>query len=46
MGAGVYALLITYAMLAVINRFSPVLTSQSDEEVGLDEALHGETAYV
>ena len=45
-GAGVYALLITYAMLAAINRFSPVLTSQADEEVGVDEALHGETAYV
>ena len=45
-GAGIYALLITYAMLAVINRFSPVLTSQADEEVGVDEALHGETAYV
>ena len=46
LGAGLYALSITYAMLAVINRFSPVKTSQSDEETGVDEALHGETAYV
>lgn len=46
LGAGMYALVITYVMLAVINRFSPVLTSQSDEEGGIDEALHGETAYI
>jgi Amt family ammonium transporter len=46
LGTGVYALVITYAMLAVINRFSPVLTSESDEEGGVDEALHGETAYI
>ena len=36
---------ITYAMLAAINVFSPVKTSQSDEETGLDAALHGEPAY-
>ncbi len=46
LGAGLYALVITYAMLAAINRFTPVLTAQSDEEGGIDEALHGETAYV
>ena len=46
LGAGFYALAITYAMLAAINRVSPVKTSQSDEETGLDEALHGETAYI
>ena len=45
LGAGLYALVITYVMLGVINRFAPVKTSQSDEETGLDEALHGETAY-
>ena len=45
LGAGLYALLITYVMLAAINRFGPVRTSQSDEEAGLDDALHGEIAY-
>jgi Amt family ammonium transporter len=45
-GTGVYALAITYVMLAVINRFAPVLTSASDEEGGIDAALHGETAYL
>ena len=46
LGTGIYALVITYGMLAAINRFAPVLTSQDDEERGVDEALHGETAYV
>ena len=46
LGAGLYALLITYLMLAAIDRVLPVKTSQSDEEAGLDEALHGETAYI
>ena len=46
LGAGLYAMVITYAMLAAINRFVPVKTSQSDEETGIDEVLHGETAYV
>ena len=46
LGAGIYALIITYVMLVAINRFVPVKTSQSDEEVGVDESLHGETAYL
>ena len=46
LGAGVYALIITYVMLVAINRVVPVRTSQSDEEVGVDESLHGETAYL
>ncbi len=45
LGVGIYAMFITYAMLAAINVFSPVKTSQSDEETGLDAALHGEPAY-
>ncbi len=44
-GVGIYAMVITYAMLAAINVFSPVKTSQTDEETGLDAALHGEIAY-
>lgn len=46
LGAGLYAMLTTYGMLAAINRIVPLKTSQSDQETGLDEALHGETAYV
>ena len=46
LGTGLYALLITYVMLAAINRILPLKTSQADEEAGLDEALHGETAYI
>lgn len=46
LGAGLYALLITYAMLVAINRIVPLKTSQAEEEAGLDEALHGETAYI
>jgi len=45
-GAAVYAFAFTYAMLAVINRFLPVATTEADELVGVDEALHGESAYL
>jgi len=30
----------------VINLFTPVKTTEKDEETGVDEALHGETAYL
>jgi ammonia channel protein AmtB len=33
-------------MLAAIDRFAPLKTSQSDEETGVDDILHGETAYL
>jgi ammonia channel protein AmtB len=33
-------------MLAVIHRITPVTVSAADEEVGLDESLHGEHAYL
>jgi Amt family ammonium transporter len=46
LGAGVYALVITYVMLVVINRISTVKTTQADEEAGVDQALHGEIAYL
>lgn len=46
LGASLYAMIITYVMLAAINRIMPLKTSQADEETGLDEVLHGETAYV
>ncbi|HWH53107.1 MAG TPA: ammonium transporter [Gemmatimonadaceae bacterium] len=45
-GAAVYAFLFTYLMLAVIHRITPVMVSAADEELGLDESLHGERAYL
>lgn len=42
----VYAFLFSYGMLFVINLFTPVKTSEKEEETGLDEAQHGETAYL
>ncbi|OQA80826.1 MAG: Ammonium transporter NrgA [bacterium ADurb.Bin243] len=41
----IYAFAFTYFMLAVINMITPVRVGNDEEELGLDEALHGETAY-
>jgi Amt family ammonium transporter len=43
--ASVWAFSFTYAMLWAINKFTPVRVSEAEEEVGLDAAEHGETAY-
>ena len=40
-----YAFAFTYAMLWLINKVTPVRVKPADEELGLDEALHGEAAY-
>jgi Amt family ammonium transporter len=45
-GAAIYAFVFTYAMLGVINKITPVKVSPADEELGLDETLHGERAYL
>ena len=45
-GAALYAFVFTYIMLAVINRITPVKVSPADEELGLDQTLHGEQAYI
>jgi Amt family ammonium transporter len=45
-GAALYAFIFTYGMLAVINTITPVMVTPADEETGLDESLHGETAYL
>lgn len=45
-GTAIYAFLFTYAMLWIINKFIPVRTTAGEEEIGLDEAEHGETAYL
>jgi Amt family ammonium transporter len=44
--SSVWAFGFTYAMLWLINKVTPVRVSAADEESGLDEALHGETAYL
>lgn len=43
--AAVYAFLFTYFMLVIINLITPVKTSEAEEEIGIDQALHGERAY-
>ena len=45
-GAAAYAFVFTYVMLFLINMFTPVRTSAEEEEMGLDESVHGETAYL
>jgi Amt family ammonium transporter len=45
-GAAVYAFVFTYVMLAIIHRITPVTVTAADEEIGLDESLHGEHAYL
>ena len=44
-GAAIYAFLFTYVMLAAINKITPVKVSETEEDIGLDESLHGEKAY-
>ncbi len=44
--AGAWAFTFTYGMLATINKFLPVATTEADEAMGIDEALHGESAYL
>jgi Amt family ammonium transporter len=42
---GLYAFAVTYGLLTVLNAFAPVRVTQEVEIGGLDEMLHGETAY-
>ncbi len=41
----VYAFVVTYIILKIINAISPIRVSPEEEQRGLDESLHGETAY-
>jgi ammonium transporter, Amt family len=41
-----WAFVFTLGMLWLINRFTPVRVEESHEEMGLDQALHGEQAYL
>ncbi|MDE2181555.1 MAG: ammonium transporter [Alphaproteobacteria bacterium] len=44
--SSVWAFTFTYGMLWLIDRFTPVHVHKDAEETGLDEALHGERAYL
>ncbi|MBU1008867.1 MAG: ammonium transporter [Bacteroidetes bacterium] len=44
-GAAAYAFIFTYVVLALINFITPVKVSESDENAGIDAAIHGEKAY-
>jgi len=44
--SSVWAFGFTYGILWLIDRVTPVKVEQAAEESGLDEALHGETAYL
>lgn len=43
--ASVYAFIVTYLILKVINIFLPVRVSEKEEEIGLDVSIHQEEAY-
>ncbi len=43
--SSIYAFAFTWLMLWIINKVTTVRTSETEEEIGLDAALHGETAY-
>ncbi len=44
--SSIYAFIFTYVMLWIIDRITPVKVEPGTEEVGLDEGLHGEQAYI
>jgi Amt family ammonium transporter len=46
LGAAAYGFLFTYSMLWLMSKFMKVAITAEEEEKGLDESLHGETAYV
>ena len=43
--SSIWAFGFTYAMLWLIDRVTHVKVAESEEEAGLDLALHGEAAY-
>jgi Amt family ammonium transporter len=44
--SSVWAFAFTFGMLWAIDRVTPVKVGAVEQELGLDEVLHGETAYV
>jgi ammonium transporter, Amt family len=45
LGAALYAFVFTYIMLKIIDLFTRVRVAENEEDIGLDEAIHGEAAY-
>jgi Amt family ammonium transporter len=45
-GTAAYAFIFSYGALWLINKITPVGTTVGEEEQGLDESLHGESAYL
>ncbi len=45
-GAAIYAFIFSYAMLFIMSYFMKVKVTKEEEETGIDEALHGESAYI
>jgi len=43
--SSVWAFVFTYAMLRIIDAFTPVKVDEISEAIGLDESIHGEHAY-
>lgn len=43
--SAIYAFGFTYLMLVIINLVTKVKTTDHDQEIGIDQALHGEKAY-
>jgi Amt family ammonium transporter len=44
-GVAIYAFAFTYIVLGLINKFTPVKVTAAEQEIGVDETLHGEVAY-
>ena len=44
--SSVWAFVLTYGMLWVIDRVTPVKVDAAGQTTGLDQALHGEIAYI
>ena len=45
-GTAIYTFIFTYGMLYAINLITPVRVTEAEELTGLDETLHGESAYL
>ena len=44
--SSVWAFVFTYGMLWLIDRVTPVKVDEAGQTQGLDQALHGEIAYI
>ncbi len=44
--ASVYAFIISYGLLLIIDKITPVRVNSDEQSTGLDETLHGENAYI